>query len=443
MAMYLGDDLEFLDDDDLDFDGFDFAAGDAPRPTNDTSAVEYRNGKDMQGIPWERLNYSRDQYRQMRLKEYQNYESLPRPREGLDMVSHTQCRLSAIEVIKECKQLDKSSMFYDFRFNTRLVKSTIVHFQLRDLVWATSKHDVYMPQNYSVMHWSSLLKRGKEVLNVADHVFPKQKVRGARPLSRMQISTMAVKNNIMVAGGFRGELICKYVDQPGVAFSTKVSGDDDSITNSVDVYESANGSTRVMAANNDCVVRVFETERFLQLHRFTMPWPVNNTSVSPDGKLLAVLGDSSDCLIADPQSGKEIATLRGHMDYSFASAWHPDGRVLATGNQDTTCRLWDVRNPSRSFAALKGRIGAVRGLRFSPDGRFLAAAEAADFVRVYDAGSGYAAAQEVDIFGEIAGVAFSPDDGAEALFVGVADRTYGSLIEFRRRRAYGYLDSYL
>ena len=138
---------------------------------------------------------------------------------------------------------------------------------------------------------------------------------------------------------------------------------------------------------------------------------------------------------------QEIASLKGHLDYSFSSAWHPDGRVLATGNQDTTCRLWDVRNLSRSLAVLKGRIGAIRGLRFSSDGRFLAAAEAADFVHVYDVRACYSREQEIDIFGELAGVSFSPD--AEALFVGVADRTYGSLIEFSRRHRYDYLDSYL
>lgn len=143
-----------------------------------------------------------------------------------------------------------------------------------------------------------------------------------------------------------------------------------------------------------------------------------------------------------------MARLQGHLDYSFSSAWHPDGRVLATGNQDRTCRLWDVRNPSRSVAVLEGRIGAVRALRYSPDGRFLAIAEPADFVHVYDAAAGYAAAQEIDLFGEIAGVAFSPagnngggdDDGGEALFVSIADRTYGSLLEFHRRRRHGYLD---
>jgi hypothetical protein len=31
-----------------------------------------------------------------------------------------------------------------------------------------------MAQNYSVMHWSSLLQKGEEVLNAIDNVFPKQ-----------------------------------------------------------------------------------------------------------------------------------------------------------------------------------------------------------------------------------------------------------------------------
>ena len=52
----------------------------------DTSAYEFRNGKDMQGIPWERLNYSRDKYREMRLKQYKNYENLSRSREALEKV---------------------------------------------------------------------------------------------------------------------------------------------------------------------------------------------------------------------------------------------------------------------------------------------------------------------------------------------------------------------
>ncbi|KAF9610326.1 hypothetical protein IFM89_021996, partial [Coptis chinensis] len=310
---------------------------------------------------------------------------------------------------------------------------------LRNLLWATSKHDAYLIENYSVMHWSSLLRSGKEVLNAAGPIVPAMKCAGSftQSLSRVQISTMAVKDNLMVAGGFHGELICKYLNRPGVGFCTKITDGENAITNAVDLYQAANGTTRLMTANNDAAVRVFDTENFACLGRFTFPWSVNNTSVSPDGKLLAVLGDNVNCLIADAQSGKVVGSLRGHLDYSFASAWHPDGRILATGNQDSTCRLWDVRNPSQSLAVLKGRMGAIRAIKFSSDGRFMAMSEPADFVHIYDTQSEYSREQEIDLFGEIAGISFSPD--TEALFVAVADRTYGSLLEYNRKRSNRYL----
>ncbi|XP_030481243.2 uncharacterized WD repeat-containing protein C2A9.03 isoform X2 [Cannabis sativa] len=437
MAHFLNDDLEYVADDYYDVTDFeddpfgdeqshkndatDFEFEDdvdTSKPKTDTSAKEARNGKDIQGIPWERLNFTRDKYRETRLKQYKNYESLSRSHEELE---------------RQCLEVEKGKTFYDFHFNTRLVKSTIVHFQLRNLLWATSKHDVYLMQNYSVVHWSSLLKRGKEVLNVVKPIVPTLKNPGllAQTLSRVQISTMAVKEGLLVAGGFQGELICKNLNHPGVAYCTKLTTDENAITNTVDIYRNPSGSRRVIAANNDAQVRVFDAENFTCLNRFSFDWCVNNTCVSPDGKLLAVLGDSADCLIADAQTGKITGSLKGHLDYSFASAWHPDGRILATGNQDTTCRLWDIRNLSESLAVLKGRMGAIRAVRFTNDGRFLAMAEPADFVHIIDTQSGYSKGQEIDIFGEIAGISFSPD--AEALFVGVADRTYGSLLEFNRR----------
>lgn len=95
-----------------DFDDDDFAES---KVKTDTSAMEARNGKDIQGIPWERLNFTRDRYRETRLKQYKNYESLSLPRQDLE---------------KECLPVEMGKTFYDFHYNTRIVKSTIVHFQL-------------------------------------------------------------------------------------------------------------------------------------------------------------------------------------------------------------------------------------------------------------------------------------------------------------------------
>jgi WD40 repeat protein len=89
-----------------------------------------------------------------------------------------------------------------------------------------------------------------------------------------------------------------------------------------------------------------------------------------------------------------------------------------------------------ALAVLGGAMGAIRSLRFSPNGACLAAAEPADFVHVYDVdGGAFSGVQQVDLFGEVAGIAFSPD--SSALFVAIADTLYSSLLHFQRSACSG------
>ncbi|KAK6133132.1 hypothetical protein DH2020_033171 [Rehmannia glutinosa] len=433
--------------DEEDEDGYDHL----DNKITDTYAAEARKGKDIQGIPWERLSISREKYRQTRLEQYKNYENIPQSGRGSE---------------KECKLTRKGGAFYEFWQNTRSVKSTILHFQLRNLVWSTSKHDVYLMSHYSIIHWSSLSSKKTEVLNVSGHVAPSEKHPGSllEGFTQTQVSTLAVRDNLLIAGGFQGELICKVVlsldesfvmicafpqsdraspqrtdlDRPGVSFCTRTTYDDNAITNAIDIYHGPSGSVHFTASNNDCGVRDFDMERFQLVKHFSYPWPVNHTSLSPDGKVIAIVGDNPDGMLVDSQTGKTIAHVRGHLDFSFASAWHPNGYVFATGNQDKTCRVWDARNLSKSVAVLKGNLGAIRSIRFTSDGQFMATAEPADFVHVYDVKNDYDKEQEIDFFGEISGLSFSPD--TESLFIGVWDRTYGSLLQYNRCRNYSYMD---
>ncbi|CAN7083788.1 unnamed protein product [Brassica oleracea var. botrytis] len=392
-----------LDDDfhgdawDSDVDEFDYSNN----KIGDTSAAQARKGKDIQGIPWDRLNItiSRDQYRQTRLEQYINYENVPN---------------SGDSSAKDCMVTQKGSLFYDFWRNSRSIKSSIIHFQLRNLVWATSKHDVYLMSNFLVNHYSTLTCRKHEVLNVQGHVSPSEKHPGSllEEFTKIQVSSLAVKDKFLVAGGFQGEIICKHLDRPGVSFCWRITYDDNGITNAIEIYNKPSGALHFIASNNDCGVRDFDMERYQLLNYFRFPWPVNT-----------------------------LGTVVGHLDFSFASAWHPDGLTFSIGNQDKTCRVWDVRNLSKSVAVLRGNLGAIRSIRYTSDGRYMATAEPADFVHVYDVSKGYETEQEIDFFGEISGISFSPD--TEGLFIGVWDRTYGSLLEYGRHHNYSYLDSYL
>ncbi|CAN7133122.1 unnamed protein product [Brassica rapa subsp. narinosa] len=387
----------------------------------DTTASQAPNRKDIQGISWDKLSLTREEYRKSRLQSYRNYENIPNSGEASG---------------KDCLDSEKGSSFYMFKKNFRSVTPTILHFQLRELVWATSNHDVYLMCNHSITHWSSLTSSRDEVLDLAGLVTPSEEHPGSllEGFSKTQVSSLAVKDGMVVAGGFSGELICKHLDRPGVSFCYRLTSEENAITNSVNIHRNSSGALHFMASSNDGGVRNFDMETYQLVQHFHYPWPVNHSSVSPDGKLVTILGDDPDGLLVDSNNGETVGRLYGHLDYSFASAWHPDGMTFATGNQDKTCRVWDVRNLSKSVAVLKGNLGAIRSIKFTSDGQYMAMAEAADFVHIYNTKTGYMKEQEIDFFGEISGISFSPD--TESLFIGVYDRSYGSLMEFARERVH-------
>uniref|UniRef100_K4BRG3 Uncharacterized protein n=1 Tax=Solanum lycopersicum TaxID=4081 RepID=K4BRG3_SOLLC len=143
-----------------------------------------------------------------------------------------------------------------------------------------------------------------------------------------------MKDKLLVAGILQGELIVRSVcifvtyvlnlKKPGVCLCYPLAYHDNAVTTGVEI----NNITR------HCII--------LLIH----------TLLSPNGRLLIIVGDDRK------------------------------------GNQDKTCRIWDVRNLSKSDTVLKGNLGPIQSIRYTSDGRFVAMAEPSDFVHVFDVKSG-------------------------------------------------------
>ncbi|MBI1914623.1 MAG: sigma-70 family RNA polymerase sigma factor [Planctomycetes bacterium] len=65
-------------------------------------------------------------------------------------------------------------------------------------------------------------------------------------------------------------------------------------------------------------------------------------ALSPDGKSLVTVGEAAR--LWEVATGKLRGPIRGHSDTVCAAAFSPDGRLLATGSQDTTVLIWDTLN---------------------------------------------------------------------------------------------------
>ncbi|KNE58368.1 hypothetical protein AMAG_03951 [Allomyces macrogynus ATCC 38327] len=396
---------------DLDSDDEYGDHGDVPLFPSEVTPADLARGLDIQGIDWAHLQVGRDEYRAQRNRSFQSYRNTSTPITNLDQVA--------------TPLVSSASPFYTFRYTHLSTKCSHVHFQLRNVVWAPTNTAVVYTHDLAIRVWDVYRRTSRVLVDC----FGDARV---TPCGPVRLATLAAGCGVVAAGGYHGELVVKGLDSREEPFAGVLTHDANGITNQMEVAEDRAGNVGVLVASNDQKVRRVQVGvregKWTTVRQVVMPWAVHCVAQSPDRRMLAVAGDGCESNILDAQSGQTLYTLTGHVDYSFASAWSHDGYLVATGNQDRTARIYDIRFPSKTLHLLAAHVGAVRSIRFSPD-RHLFLAEDADYVTVVDTTT-FRHAQVLDFFGEIAGIAISPD--AASLFVGNADEAYGSILEFAK-----------
>lgn len=142
---------------------------------------------------------------------------------------------------------------------------------------------------------------------------------------------------------------------------------------------------KLASAGRDGIVKVWDVVAGKLRHTWTVALPSGCVAFSPDGRTLA-LGDGDLIRLWDVVTGWQVRTLAGHTGAVSWLAFHPDGRSLASvaGLGDASIRLWDLETGEQK-RRLVGHTGRLVCCAWRADGNLLASCDGADgTIRLWD-----------------------------------------------------------
>lgn len=375
---------------------------------------------DIQGLRWDRFGLRRDQALGSRKSHH--------PSNRICSSCHKKATMEeSIDV--SCS----SETQYRFRNFTPQHRAQYSHYQLRNVLAAPSRADIFYAAGSKVMR-TGLACPSTEytVMDLSKTAPSHSPVRITCLSTATQPQFPSYRSDaVLLAGGFGGEYaLLDLTAARGTGLHTGfVTHDYNGLVTHVDAHIArASGQLRACFCSNDRRLRLLDlkTQRFT--HAFAYDHAVNCSALSPDGRLRVLVGDSRETLVTDAERGDVLVSMQEHRDHGFACAWAEDGRHVATGAQDGAVVLWDARNWAAPLRKMGCAMATPRSLHFTANGALIVG-EDDDVVTVYDA-KREDRKQEIRFFGAVAGVAVL--DGGDEMVVANADKTVGGLLSFRR-----------
>ncbi|MEH2139297.1 serine/threonine-protein kinase [Nostoc sp.] len=187
-------------------------------------------------------------------------------------------------------------------------------------------------------------------------------------------------------------------------------------------------------ASDDKTIKLWQIETLKEICTLVgHSHAVKSIAFSPDGQILASGSWDKTIKLWDVNTGREIYTIAGHQLQVNSVAFSPQGQILASASYDRTIRLWQLRafgefeekfenRPCYSLlSTLSGHAWAVLTVAFSPDGKILATGSDDNTIKLWEVNTGQLICTLVGHSWSVVAVAFTAD--GETLLSASCDKT--------------------
>src|SRR5262245_8199247 len=141
---------------------------------------------------------------------------------------------------------------------------------------------------------------------------------------------------------------------------------------------------------------------------------------SPNGRYLASGDDDGEIVVRDALNWEVLRHLTGHVTQVTGLAWSPSSERLASSSRDGTVRLWDFETGG-GVGILRGHRGAARAVAWDLSGQHLFSCGEDGAVNLWDVEDGRLARTFLGHTGPVHALDYDPN--LERLVTGGSDRT--------------------
>src|SRR5262249_34015034 len=144
----------------------------------------------------------------------------------------------------------------------------------------------------------------------------------------------------------------------------------------------------VVSASHDGTMRVWDATQENDVTLRGHPSDIRTITYSPDGRVLATGGQDGSVRLWDPNSGAAGEVFRGHTEPVTRVAFLGGNEHVASASNDLTVRIWNAQAPNdvRRFQ----HETSLADLDASADGARIVSSGVDGIVRVWDVASGRA-----------------------------------------------------
>jgi WD40 repeat protein len=135
--------------------------------------------------------------------------------------------------------------------------------------------------------------------------------------------------------------------------------------------------------SEDAQIHLWEVNSGVLINRIRDLHPIRQIALSPDGKLLASVGNSNSVVVWQLSAQPRRILLRGSLSFLTSLAFDPSGKLLAAGSQSGALLVWQLEGGRLLHNKFAHRGQSLSTLAFSPEGAHIVTASAAGVIKIW------------------------------------------------------------